>query len=279
MSEAAIAKKPDEETVIADDADFNAGFDAGTNDQLPPAANANASEITTETPTTETPPEYVQVTRADFERLTASAEKTERLEQQMSKAFGTIGNMQQLLEKVRSETPAGAPVEITDEDIAEMQEDFPELAAYTRKTLERVFGKLKLRGTGEAPALDQDAVTRVVREARLRDEMDALEEAHPGWRDVVGRSDDAENPFRRWLAQQPKDYQDRINTTQSATVTARAIDRFKAATAKKPATAAAPTDVRRERIQSAVQPRGSGSAPVAKPRTDEDAFDEGFQTG
>ncbi len=67
------------------------------------------------------------------------------LKQQLSKAFGTMGNMQQLINQVRSQTPAGAVVEITDEDFAELKEDFPELAGHTRAALERILKRANVK--------------------------------------------------------------------------------------------------------------------------------------
>lgn len=240
-------------------------------------------------------PKYVQITEEDFQSLKAAAGKVASLEQQQSRVFGTMGNLRQQFDKLS----AGAKVEISDEDFAELAEEFPELAGLTRKAFERVFKKIGVNGaekpaekpTGEAgsAAPDPDAIKKAVEEARRADELAALDDAHPGWRELVGGANDAENPFRKWLANQPKEYYDLINNTQSAAITSRAIDRFKASTAPngaataKPAAASskpAEATAREDRLRSAIQPRGAGGAPSGSPqKTPHDEFREGFESG
>jgi len=93
---------------------------------------------------------------------------------------------------------------------------------------------------------------------------------------------DAEKPFRKWLSIQPKEYQDKINNTQSASITSRAIDKFQAAekVAAKPAEAPKPTapqdTSRRTRIQEAVQPKSAGVAPAKPAPSEADHFNAGF---
>ncbi|MBN9535784.1 MAG: hypothetical protein BGN99_06560 [Alphaproteobacteria bacterium 65-37] len=232
-------------------------------------------------------PKYVQLTEEQYARLNAAADETAGLKQQMSKAFGTMGNLQQVIGRLQTATPAGASVEISAEDFAELAEDFPELAGHTRRGLEKIFKRLNVRGTGSA-SVDTEQVASAVRSARQQDAFDVLDDLHPGWRDIVGRAEDADNAFRKWLAMQSQDYQDRINTTQSASITARAIDQFKAATqvpASKPAAQPQPQPsapkiaARKDRFQAAVQPRGAGGPPSPSSNSADDEFQAGFATG
>ena len=231
-------------------------------------------------------PKYVQITEEQYARLNAAADETASLKQQMSKAFGTMGNLQQVMNRLQSATPAGASVEISAEDFAELAEDFPELATHTRAGLERILKRMNVRGTGEASAIDPQAIGRAVRDARQVDELEALDDLHPGWRDIVGRAEDADNAFRKWLVQQPQAYQDRINSTQSASITARAIDQFKAASAAAKPTAqpqpqhpAPRIAARKDRFQAAIQPRGAGGPPSPSSNSADDEFQAGFATG
>lgn len=294
----------EENEVVAPTAEESAAsFAAGFAEETPPPAApttaepAPAPEATpqetkpapAEEPSPVQEPEYVQITKGDLARLSAAAEETAGFRQQLSKAFGTMGNMQQLLNQLRTQTPAGAAVELTDDDFAELKEDFPELAGHTRAAFERILKKVNLTGTGQpaTPTVDAEqvrvAAANVVHAEGLKD----LDDLHPGWRGIVGKPDDAENPYRKWLATQAPEYQELLRSTYSASITARSIDRFKAAIAKpaaqpaaqRPQTPAAPAAARRDRIQAAVQPRGNGTTPPA-PRapTPAENFAAGFNS-
>lgn len=271
-----------------------ASFAAGFDDALPAdTATAQGSGTASQQPEQpETPPadEYVQVTRKDFDKLMAAAEKVGTIGPQFDRVFGTIGNLQQqqqqLIGRLQSETPRGASVKIDDEDFAELKENFPELAGQTKAALERIFKKANLVGTGTpatAPVFDDYKVRETWRTQRIREELEELTDLHPDWQDIVGRPEDAGNGFRQWLASQPEDYQNRVSNTTSARVTARAIDRF-LETRQQPARAAttAPrtmASTRRERMQDAVQPTGTGTRPAPQRATAEDEFRSGFLNG
>jgi hypothetical protein len=292
-----MADKQDE---VSEMAAFSAGFEAEVPQDVP-AASPPVTEVAQPEPKKEDPkpepapaapvaegPKYVQITEEQYARLNAAADQTASLQQQMSKAFGTMGNLQQVMNRLQSATPAGASVEISAEDFAELAEDFPELAGHTRKGLEKIFKRLNVRGTGGPATVDSEQLAQAVRSARQQDALDVLDDLHPGWRDIVGRAEDADNAFRKWLDQQPQAYQDRINTTQSASITARAIDQFKAAThvpAVKPTVQSQPQPpapkiaARKDRFQAAVQPRGAGGPPSPSSNSADDEFQAGFATG
>lgn len=204
--------------------EMSAGFDAeaptaaATEPVQPEAKEDPKPEPAPAAPVAEGP-KYVQITEEQYARLNAVADETASLKQQMSKAFGTMGDLQQVMNRLQSATPAGASVEISVEDFAELAEDFPELAGHTRKGLGRIFKRLNVRGTGGPATVDSELLAQAVRSARQQDALDVLDDLHPGWRDIVGRAEDADNAFRKWLATQTKDYQDRINSTESASIT------------------------------------------------------------
>lgn len=278
-----------EEVVEQTEEQAAASFAAGFDSETPPATAATpppAAQPVQEEPAAETPPEpeYVQITKEERDRLMAVADKTANIEAQLSKAFGTMGNQQQLINQLRSQTPAGAAVEITDDDFAELKADFPELAGHTKAALERILKRTNLTGTGQpaTPTIDPETVRTTAAEIVHAQGLDDLNDLHPGWQDIVGKPDDADNPYRKWLATQPEKYQELIRTTYSATITARSIDRFKAAQAKpaapRPQTPARPDDARRRVIQEAVQPRGHGTPPAPHQPTPQDNFDAGFNS-
>lgn len=264
------------------------GF-AGENIPTQPVVAAAPEEVVVEQPVEI---EIVQVTRKDFDRLMAAADKADTVEGQFAKVFGTIGNVKnELLNRLQTMTPAGDPVEVTVEDFAEMNTDFEELTKQQVAGLNRVLKKLNVRGTGQPaiPAMDAEqvrvAAATVVQSEGLRD----LDDLHPGWRDIVGMPDDADNAYRKWLKTQPPEYQQLVRTTYSASITSRSIDRFKAAQVKKPVppvptpkptlTAAQLGATRRAVVAAAVQPRGNGATPPApRPPTPEENMTAGFNS-
>lgn len=265
----------------------------------PPAADEDKPEVVAEpteaaaaTPPATVPekPQYVRLTKQEWDNTKAAAGKVASLESQVAKLTAATPNVDavaaKVLEAVRAQTPAGADIEITDEDFAEMMQDFPELAGQTRTAFQRVLKKMKGTGVAVSPAqtVDIEAVTRKVRQEI---EVDALVEAHPDWDVIVGRppkerpadwKPDPDNAFRKWLATQPADYQDKVNNTSSPAVVKAAIDKFKSQPAAPAGGSNNRAAARRELIKDAVTPRGDGGAPpIAQPKSADDAFNEGFK--
>lgn len=245
-------------------------------DVAPPAEGASAPAPAVQDPPAE---EHVQLTKAQYDRLMAAAEKSDGFEAKFDKLFGSVGGVQQIVKDLQAATPKGLTVEIPEDAVAEMAVDYPELAGHFRKALEKALKGVK--GTSsDAPAAavkaDPEEISRIVKADFQRNQALALEDEHPGWRQIVGVVDqdgkyDAKQPFRVWLASQPAAYQARINGTDSASVIAKAIDRFKADTAKKPA-ATPHANVRKDRIKDAVQPRGAGGVAPGTGTTEDDGF-------
>ena len=274
---------PDDDAVTIDDAREQAAFGAGFDGpaEKPTAKTDDAAAV--DAPRVKKPdaPEYVQITAKDLAEIRAAAAKTASYDQQFSKLFGTTGKLQQLLKEAHAKETASPPKKFSlpDTAFAEMAKDFPELAQQNKAALEEVFSSLPVTGAS-------DAVVAEIKSAMLAKiaerEIEALEDAHPDWRAVVGAVDvskeqpDPNNPFRKWLAGKDDAYQNRVNSTESATVIARAIQRFQNETKAATRTTGTPRDaVRAERIQAAVQPRGDGGVPTSS-NTREDAFAAGF---
>lgn len=289
--------------------DFSAGY---ASEQPPPkktvAAEAEPepkaasepepkAETKVEAPAAETPPapKYIQVTQEDWDALKTAANKTAGHETQLSKAFGTLGDLQQIIRKLQSQTPQGLTVELPADVVSEMEDDFPELAGHFKKGLEKALKGIK--GTAPAAATttatattsqtaDPEAVQKMVKEAAMTHELEALEDAHPTWRAIVGAVNaegkyDANNDFRKWLAKEDAAYQQKVNSTNSSAIISRAIDKFQSSKTAAPTTPAKPAAhivARNERVRGAIQPRGDGGQP-APTKTADDDFREGFRTG
>jgi hypothetical protein len=280
-------EKPD--TAAADDAqaqaDFGSGFTGvegktaaqptGKPDKPEPAATPRAEA----TPA----PEYVQITAKDWADVRAAAAKTASYDQQLSKAFGTIGNLQKLVNGFQAQTPAGRKIEIPKDAFAAMERDFPELAQQTRAALEAALSGLP--GTG-ANDVDPGKIETMLASYTSRREIEALEDAYPEWRKIVGAVDvtreqpDPNNPFRKWLSTKDVAYQNRVNGSESAAVIGRAIRTFQNETKAVPKlNGTTPRDIARaDRIRSAVQPRGDNAGAAAGGKSDDDMFEEGFRS-
>jgi hypothetical protein len=308
MAENTAQQSPTEQE-RADEAQAQADFDSGMPD-APVASKPGAKADTKPEPKLDAkvppakpeikpavvkPPEpkYVRVTEDQFTAWNAAAAKSALYEKQFSTAFGTIGNMQKVLTALQTATPRGFKVEIPKDAFADMERDFPELAASNRKGLEAIFRGIT--GTGPANAeVDPEQMSRLIAEhaaklrtdgerARLVADMKELEQDHPDWAKIVGKVDtlngekpDPNNLFRKWLATKPPGYQRRINSAESGVVISDAIDLYQSEV-KAPATPvpSLKDQLRTARIRDAVQPRGDGGQ--AAPRnTDEDDFAAGY---
>ena len=276
------------------DAAFNAGFGS---DAPPPAvietpvdplAVAEPVKIDGTAPPAVVPekPQYVRLTKQEWDNTKAAAGKVANLESQLAKLAGSAPNAdriaQQVLEQLRSQTPAGMTVEMSDEDFADLAADFPELAKHTRSALEKVLKKAQIKGTGTAsppaPPVDEGALADRV---QFRLEEKTLTRTYPDWVDIVGASPTPDNtsPFRVWLSQQRPEYQKAVNETNSPAEVQEAISHFKASLQRAaPVPATDRAAARRAVIEDAVTPRAEGNAPpLNAPQTAEEAFAAAFK--
>lgn len=274
-------------------------FDAGFNDKAPADKGATAAaEPTLDTPPknpdlsaasaadkVEDKPELVTLTKTQLAKLEASATDTEALKKQLASLSGNVGNIHQVIKKLQAVTPAGETITLPEDIGSYMGADFPELGKLLRKELEQAF-KAGMRGTGTADPADGEAVKTAIQDRVKALQIEALEDAYPDWRNIVGAVSDGKfdpaHPFRSWLATQPKDFQARLNHTDNAVIIERAITKFmdqkRAQELKAPAEIAPKLVARKGRIQAAIQPRGDG-APAPAAMSVEDAFNEGFNSG
>jgi hypothetical protein len=278
----------------AEDADFGAGF-AGT-ESKPDKQATKQDRATTksdalepaETPRAEAQPEpekFVQISEKDWADVQAAARRTASYDSQFSKAFGTLGQIQKILNDQKTQTPAqtaaaARKIEIPKEAFAAMERDFPELAQQTRAALEAALSGLPGPGANDA---DPAKLETLLAQYHSKRELEILEDVHPDWRTIVGAVDvtreqpDPENAFRKWLGTKDSAYQARVNGSESAAVIGRAIRSFQKETATaKPAVAPRDT-ARADRIRAAVQPRGD-NAGAAAGKTDQDEFESGYNS-
>lgn len=240
-----------------EDADFAAGFDEDTTatptatpaEQQDDAAQGENGEPAQADP----PPEYVQLTKGERDELFALREQATK---QFGTAFGKIGGIERRLQELNS----GAQVEISQEDIDALRDDFPPLAA----ALEKVRSLRALPG-GMDPDKLESMVTERVSKVEQRLELRLLAKDHPDWKQV-----DSSPDFQAWVAAQPDEFKVKLaeasQTYDSETVSA-AMTRFKQSR-RTAAPAPDPASARRSRMSAAVTPRGVGGPAAPNPTDD-----------
>lgn len=292
-------------------ADFASGF-AETSPKKPagtPSPETKGAEpATTGAPVAKAEPEpaatpapkYVRITEADLNLFKQNAidfsSLKQSVEKQLGTAFGKMGGFERTLREMQSANPAGATVKLPKSIVAKIEKEFsPELAEIMFEALEGAAQHM--RGTGHEPSTDKPAVAAIADPASAQDveskvearviamQKEALEDRYPDWRRVIGAVDiskgqepDPNHPFRKWVGTLPEADQRKINSTNSADVVARFIERFHAAAKPKPKPNLAVVSDRTDRLREAVQPKGDGGPP-ARSKTDFDQFSEGFRTG
>lgn len=275
------------------EAKVDAAFDAGFGNTPPaaiPSAKVANEPVPTPTPAATPPapvpekPQYVRLTKQDWDNTKAAAGKVSSLESQLAKLTGSLPKADQIVQTVMASMRSGE-LSVSDDDFAEMAADFPELAKTTRSALEKIFKKAGIRGSdpnaSPANAVNVKAEFETLMTAK---EMNALTKRHPDWSIIVGRpSAEGEGPtkndFRSWLARQPADYQKEISETDSPAEVHSAIDMFKASQNRR--SAASGSDraaARRAVIEDAVTPRADGNPPpLNSPISADEAFSNGFK--
>ena len=236
------------------DADLMAGFDADTPTETPEMNE----QPTAETPVTE--PRYAQITEDEYADLRQRASRVEELQAEQVKlrdtAFGKIGGIERRVQELAS---GGAG--LSEADIAPFVEDFPELAS--------VLGKL--RGPGSVNIDDAVAAKMqpMVSDLERKFEQRLLKREHPDWQQVTQAPE-----FGVWASSKPTEYQQQLADSWDADFIASALSEFKQA---KPKSSTPSTPSRKDVLQAAIQPRGTGSAQAAG-TSPEDDFEAGFNS-
>jgi len=276
-------------TVVAenDEASFDEGFSGAPTEKTPPAKEE--PETPPEKPAPE--PKYVQVTEDQLSAFLAQSTAIDKITADSKKAIDTVngryGELARTVSQLQNATPAGYAVEVGDDIVKDLAEEFPELSKHTLTAFKAFAAKLK--GTSPAAAaFDPNQVVPLIATAKQELSKEILALRHDDWEEVVGLPDAEgkapETEYRKWLATQTPEYQAQIAGSWDARFLAKSIDTFKAkaatdaaAAAKakpKPATTPSP---RQARLEAAVTPRGEGGHPPGP--TEDDDFNAGYKSG
>lgn len=285
---------PEQETPVVEnpevpenDDDFTAGFGGEAEPtETPEPLSTENTEGQSEDPPTQEPeaapgPKIATLTEDEVNELKSKAEQFDKLRKMQDTAFGKIGGIERILSQMQQQTPSGVKVEITDDIVDDIKEDFPEIAEAQLKVLKRFAEKLTGTQPLQAPKDEPPAAPAIDPETlveRAKREMaeETLDGTHEGWREIIGLPDEDGNipdtEFRRWLATQDERYQDRVESAYSPAIIGKAVDDFNAYKAKNQAQ----VNTRKARIEAAVTPKGTGGHAPSR-SSDDDDFEAGFR--
>ncbi len=262
-----------EQQVLDADAAFNAGFSENQETVTPPVEVkedlANTEPV--ENPATEQAPEFVQLTKAEYEQFRAGLSSVDEIkaatQSQFNKAFGTIGGLKQAIDRM---TQSGT-VELSAEDFAEIEADYgSDLASKLRTSLQRALGKGRPQSDAQ-PAQQHEFNQGNSRFDEIQAQMtdSRLDEVVDGdWKKEV-----ATDSFKKWMRAQPQEVQS-LASSESVRDAARMLRLY--VKDKADSSAPPPKPSQRQRVlQAAVNP--SSRAATASARPDEDPFDQGFR--
>ncbi len=251
----------EEQVVEQTDAEVAAEFNGGFDDT---AVVAPADE-----------PKMAQIPEDEYRKLLDGVAKLGDIEGRFDTAFGKIGGVERALDQLRSATPAGGKIELTEEVVADLAAEFPEMAQLQFKTLQKLVDVINTSTPAQIsaaqPSVDVDALKTSIRRELTEETLDGFDEK---WREIIGLPGKdgviPDTPFRQWLEKQPKEYATQVKSTYSAAVLTGALSKFKTAQAK--------AQGRREVLDAAVEVTGSGGQAPAAGQTGDDEFNEGFKS-
>ena len=250
---------------VDQEAEFEAGFNRARGDE--PDVVEPVAEETAAAPEEET----VTLNQTEIKSLLSRLDDLDKLKRGQDTAFGKLGSLQETITRLQSANASGGPVELTDEDVADLSE-FPELQATMRSVLQKTLSRVR-PGPAQS-AFDPTPLVQEIHQLRAQREADtrqlaalSLTTQHKDWREVVNG-----DSFRVWLGTQPEDYRQRISESWDADEISTALDNFKAQTTR----AAASKQKKTDRLLSAVQPTGVRS-PDTSALDENEAFARGFR--
>lgn len=204
--------------------------------------------------------EYAQLTKAEWDEWKARAARIDEIKATQDKSFGTIGNTIRGMQETLKAAQAGANVEISQDDIDALKDDFPPLAA----ALEKVRNMRAIPvGNGFDAAKVEELVAPRLKAAEQKFELRLLARDHPDWQQI-----DASPEFRGYVQGLPEAERKQLADASDnfdSDVVSRFITKFKATRQ--------PAPTRKNRFDAAYTPRGSGVTHNAVGSDEKSGFD------
>jgi hypothetical protein len=275
----------------AEDAAFDSGYTGETEtaptETTPPAA---VVEPVVEPVVAQTP-EFVQITKADWEKIQTETASVAELRQEITKrfdtTFGKMGGLERTLTQLQQNTPVGQPIVVTEADLQELKDDgFPDLTVSMAKGLTKIFSKFKGTATPEpidlvaqVTPLVQQGIAAAQKEWEAKTAIERLTDLHENWRDITGPKD-SQTEYRTWLSKQTDG--SKVLESDNPREVGKSITKFLEEKKQAEAAKAVPpkTNGRSQRLAEAVPARGgSGAAPGHTQPSEDEQFEAGFKAG
>lgn len=267
-AEVTVATETEQAAAPSSD-DDDAAFEQGFNDVEVPAPEPEPEPEPEPPAAPEPPPEpEFQLTSAQAKEL---YEKSQRFEQQVSKAFGTIGALKQQIDQLKAAPqPSQAAIKLTADKLKRLHAEFPEMAAMLSEDLNEALAVAPTADVPPPPVgvpdLEQKFNERLEQMSREK-EQKLLTIAHKDWTNVVSSPE-----FNAWKEKLPTADREQLDSSWDAVFIADKISEFKDWKNKTVQT----TQAKRTRLEAAITPRGNPQRPPAP--SDDDAFVQGFNS-
>lgn len=255
-----------------DAADLEAGFDDDST-ALPPSDDDTPNGDGEQPASTE--PEYVQLTRQEWEDMKARAARIDEIRATQDKSFGTMGGtIREIRQRIDAITN-GKRVEIEQSAIDELRKDGFEAHA---QALEKIRELQVVAGASadDIEKIVEERVNTGVSAYKQKLEARLLRKVHPDWETYQTAPE-----FEKWVAAQPAEYQQKLIAASNewdSDVIAEAMTQAKAAAKAAASTSRQPQrrpDSRQAVLDQAIQPRGTGRATQSR-LSAEEAMAAGF---
>lgn len=240
----------------------------------------------------------VTITKRQLASLTGLGETVATLQAELRKTVdstnGRIGSIQQRVKEVAElAEKAGQGIRPSFDDMAELEEDFPEMAAVLKRNLERMYGignattpdgegggagadqgegdnasGAQAPGAAAAPTpMEDPAVKKALRDAHLA----LVDKTHEGWRALPATPD-----WQTWANQLPDWQREILRTTRDAATLNDAISDFKAFRQRQAAAASA-SNQRGNQLERAIPATTGSSTGHAHSPSEDELFEAGFK--
>jgi len=216
-------------------------------------------------------PKYAQITEEQYQDLVKRASLIDEMKAVQDKSFGTafgkIGGIERVLNQLQS-TPSG--VEVTADDFEELRAEFPELAEMQVKGLNKILGKFKGTGTPDIDKLVSQQVESLMPRLKIDIALDSV--VGGDW--VKERNSKA---FMDWEQSQPAEVR-QLAQSDELSDAKRMLQLY---VDSKKAPVKPPVSTRKQQLEAAVTPKGTGRVQAPLNQNSEEAaqkaFDEQFK--
>lgn len=233
-------------------------------------------------------PVKAQIAGMSEEELKAALEKAkrvdeleERLTKMHDKAFGTIGNLQATINELKTRQPSIGKLQISKDMFAKSREYFDDDAF--AEALAADLANVQFQGGGNS--IDDSVIENIAAKVQAQTDLKLLNSFHPDWEKMITAGwQQAKDPvtgadvqvrvftdeFNAWANTLKPEARESVYNSQDVVSVVNALNAFKNWRGKREAA----EQEKKNRLEQAITPSGSGRAASSKSATD--AFNEGL---